>query len=141
MRLIVLHLPNEPQPPTTVLNEKKKNRGAVELMSEVFAPVQTLLNTRGARGTQAVSFLRGEPKVELLSLRPCTDKVTAPLGWVLSGQVRSDMAKQLTQCKEAGGNCAGARIAWVVGLVNGDSTTELLKEFGQPAVCPAAKIQ
>jgi hypothetical protein len=141
MRLIVLHLPNEPQPPTTVLNEKKKNRGAVELMSEVFAPVQTLLNTRGARGTQAVSFLRGEPKVELLSLRPCTDKVTAPLGWVLSGQVRSDMAKQLTQCKEAGGNCAGARIAWVDGLVNGDSTTELLKEFSQPAVCPAAKIQ
>ena len=141
MRLIVLHLPNEPEPPTTVLNEKKKNRGALELMSEVFAPLETLLNTRGARGTQAVSYLRGEPNVELLSLRPCTDKVTAPLGWVLSGQVRSDMAEQLTQCKEAGGNCAGARIAWVDGLVNGDSTTPLLKEFSQPAVCPAAQIQ
>jgi hypothetical protein len=141
MRLIVLHLPNEPESPTAVLNEKNKNRGAVELMSEVFAPVQTLLNTRGARGTQAVSFLRGEPKVELLSLRPCTDNVTAPLGWVLSRQVRADMARQLTQCKEAGGNCAGARIAWVDGLVNGDSTTQLLKEFSQPPVCPAAKIQ
>jgi len=141
MRLIVLHLPNEPQPPTAVLNEKKKNRGALELMSEVFAPVQTLLNTRGARGTQAVSFLRGEAKVELLSLRPCTDKVTAPLGWVLSGQVRSDMAMQLIQCKKAGGNCAGAKIAWVDGLVNGDATTELPREFNQPAVCPAAKIQ
>jgi hypothetical protein len=141
MRLIVLHLPNEPEPPTVVLNERKRSGGTVELMSEVFAPVQTLLNTRGARGTQAVSFLRGEPKVELLSLRPCTDKVTAPLGWVLSGQVRSDMARQLTQCKEAGGNCAGARIAWVDGLVNGDSTTQLLKEFSQPPACPAAKIQ
>jgi hypothetical protein len=141
MRLIVLHLPNEPEPPTAVLNAKKRNRGAVELMSEVFAPVQTLLNTRGARGTQAVSFLRGEPKVELLALRPCTETVTAPLGWVLSAQVRSDMAKQLTQRKESGGNDAGARIAWVDGLVNGDSTTELQKEFSQPAVCPAAKIQ
>ncbi len=141
MRLIVLHLPNEPEPPTAVLNQEKRNRGAVELISEVFAPVQTLLNTRGARGTQAVSFLRGEPKVELLSLRPCTDKVTAPLGWVLSGQVRRDMAKQLTECREVGGNCAGARISWVVGLVNGDSTTALLKDFSQPPVCPAAKIQ
>jgi hypothetical protein len=67
--------------------------------------------------------------------------VTAPLGWVLSGQVRRDMAKQLTECREAGGNCAGARISWVVGLVNGDSTTALLQEFSQPPVCPAAKIQ
>jgi hypothetical protein len=141
MRLIVLHLPNEPEPPTAVLNEKRKTGGAIELLSEVFAPVQTLLNTRGARGTQAVSYLRGEPNVELLALRPCTDNVTAPLGWVLSAQVRSDMAEQLTRCKKAGGNCAGTRISWVDGLVNGDSTTRLQEEFSQPPVCPAAKTQ
>jgi len=43
MRLIVLHLPNEPQPPTAVLNEKKKNTGGIELMSEVFGPVAPVI--------------------------------------------------------------------------------------------------
>jgi hypothetical protein len=138
MRLIVLYLPNEPVPPSALLSSEKQQSGRFEVMSEVFAPVQTLLNTRGARGTQAVSFLHGEPAVSLLTLRPCTEHVTAPLGWVLSKQVRDEMRAQLGACRSASGegNCAGAKIRWAAQLVNESAESPLPSAFERPTDCP-----
>jgi hypothetical protein len=135
------NLPNEPEAATALLNREKRTSGRLEWMSETFAPVQTLLNTRGALGTQAVSFLRGEPNVQLLTLRPCTERVTAPLGWVLSEQVRHDMKKQLDACKEPDGNCAGAKIWWVEKILNEQASAPFLPVFDKPTVCPVPIVQ
>ena len=95
MRVIVLHLPNQPLAPSAALNRNEQRASGREFLSEALAPISTLLQTRGARGTQAVSYLQREPDVELQSIRPCTASVAAPLGWVLSEQVRANMKAQL----------------------------------------------
>ena len=53
-RLIVLHLANTPEIPSTRLNEQQQDSSGRAFFSEIFAPLVTLLHTRGARGTQAV---------------------------------------------------------------------------------------
>jgi hypothetical protein len=106
MRLIVLHLPNAPEIDSAILNEAHRNSSGRQWLSEALSPVLTLLYTREARGIQAVTYLRHEPNVELLSIRPCTVNVAAPLGWVLSEQVREEMKMQLDDCTGLGDNCA-----------------------------------
>jgi hypothetical protein len=135
LRLIVLHLPNDPDTPSAQLNAQQRSLSRLEFLSEVFAPPQTLLNTRGARGTQAVSHLRGTSGVELLSIRPCRVHVTAPLGWVLSGEVRAEMSGQLVSCHNVGMHCAAERLQWVAGLVNGDGATPYPSALKSPALC------
>jgi hypothetical protein len=119
LQVIVLHLPNDPEPPSAGLEQRPRARSGYELLSEIFAPVTALLNTRGARGTQAVSYLHGEPAVGLLSIRPCTSHANAPLGWVLSEEVRQEMKQQLQTCDGVGKNCAADRLRWVEGWVKG----------------------
>jgi hypothetical protein len=63
----IVHLPNAPAAPSAQLNRAKLSSSRLEFLSESFAPAQSLLATRGARGTQAVSHLRGERGVELLA--------------------------------------------------------------------------
>jgi hypothetical protein len=135
LRLIVLHLPNDPETPSAQLNAQQRSFSRLEFLSEVFAPPQTLLNTRGARGTQAVSYLRSQPGIELLSIRPCRVHVTAPLGWVLSGEVRHEMSGQLESCHNVGAHCAAERLQWVAGLVNGNAAAPLPSDFNRPPLC------
>jgi predicted acylesterase/phospholipase RssA len=120
MRVIVLHLPNQPEIPSTSVRNDRQASGR-EFLSEALAPILTLLQTRGARGTQAVDYLRHEPDVELLSISPCTVNVAAPLGWVLSEQVRGEMKAQLHDCGALGDNCAAPRIEWIKKILTGDA--------------------
>jgi len=135
MRVIVLHLPNQPEIPSTLLDRNERLSGGREFLSEVAAPVQALLQTRGARGTQAVSYLNREPGVELLSIRPCTVNVSAPLGWVLSEQARGEMKAQLNECGALGDNCAAPRLAWVKRILSGDPGAPYLSKFDQSPAC------
>jgi hypothetical protein len=135
MRLIVLHLPNQPEIPSAIANEKQRNSSSLEWMSEALAPVQTLLQTRDARGTQAVSYLRGELQVQSLSIRPCTVNVAAPLGWVLSEQVRHEMKIQLHDCTGLGNNCAAPRLDWVRKILTDNGTAPYSPTFDEPTRC------
>lgn len=137
MRVIVLHLPNEPDVPSATLNKRKRDASTREFMSEALAPIQTLLQTRGARGTQAVSFLHGDPQIPLLSIRPCTINVLAPLGWVLSKQVRDDMSTQLKACGTLGDNCAAPRLNWVKAILNGAPNAPYVSKFDASPACAA----
>lgn len=139
MRLIVLHLPNEAQVASADLNEEQRSFSRLEFLSEIFAPIQALLNTRSARGTQAVSHLRTEPGLELLSIGPCRVHVSAPLGWVLSRQVRHDMSHQLTRCDGVGAHCAAERLQWVEELLNGKSDTPYPPDLTRPPQCSATQ--
>jgi len=89
MRVIVLHLPNQPYPQSATLNANQQAASDREFLSEAWAPISTLLQTRAARGTQAVSYLQREPDVELHSIPPCTGIVAAPLGWHAASAVRT----------------------------------------------------
>jgi hypothetical protein len=143
-KLIVLHLPNEPEKASDISDQRAREKGSSgrwERMSEILAPINALLQTRAARGTQAVKFLQGEPGVQLVSLRPCTEQVTAPLGWVLSSQVRKDMKAQLDACKDPDGNCAGAKIRWVEKILNEDASTAMPAVFNEPTACPTPKVR
>jgi hypothetical protein len=135
MRVIVLHLPNEGAVASAALNAAPRPFGGLEFASEVLAPIETLLYTRGARGTQAVEYLRREPKVTVLSVRPCTVKVAAPLGWVLSKQVRRGMDDQLTDCRGLGANCAAARVRWLQGVIRGHGDATYLPTFNESPTC------
>jgi hypothetical protein len=119
MRVIVLHLPNQPEIPSATLNRNERQASGREFLSEALAPILTLLQTRAARGTQAVSYLQREPYVELQSIRPCVASVAAPLGWVLSEQVRADMKAQLDEHRAAGAKCAAPRLQWVRQILSG----------------------
>jgi hypothetical protein len=141
MRLIVLHLPNEAQVASAQLNEEQRSFSRLEFLSEMFAPIQALLNTRGARGTQAVSYLRAEPGLELLSIRPCRVHVSAPLGWVLSSEVRHDMSDQLSRCDGVGAHCAAERLQWVEELLNGKGDTPYPPDLTRPPQCAPTEKQ
>lgn len=140
MRVIVLQLPNEPEIPSVHLKEQH-SISRLEFLSEVFAPVQALLNTRGARGTQAVSYLRGEPRVELLSIGPCRVNVRAPLGWVLSREVRQDLSDQLIRCDGVAAHCAAERLRWVEGLLNHSGEAVYPPAFSRSPTCGATGNQ
>ncbi len=69
-----------------------------EFMNEVYSPVATMLNTRGARG----SYARDEIKKYAqnlgglyLEVGLCGDKGPLPLGWTLSDAAKNNMEQQL----------------------------------------------
>ena len=69
-----------------------------EFMNEVYSPVATMLNTRGARG----SYARDEIKKYAQNLGGlymeaglCGDKGPLPLGWTLSDAAKNNMEQQL----------------------------------------------
>jgi hypothetical protein len=118
LRLIVLHLPNEPVNTSATAGDWSGGR---DFLGETLDPVRALLATRVARGTQAVEALRREheriPEVRLLSIAPCRLQAALPLGWVLSAQVRRDLAAQVQSCRGVGAGCAAERIAAVAALL------------------------
>ena len=78
-----------PEGPSTAFNAEK-------WANEVLSPLRALLNTRGARGEQAVGDVRNErlpfgPLPTLLEFRLVQVNVPIPLGWVLSYQSRNAM--------------------------------------------------
>ena len=69
-----------------------------EFMNELYSPVATMLNTRGARG----SYARDEIKKYVrnmgglyLEVGLCGDKGPLPLGWTLSDAAKNNMEQQL----------------------------------------------
>jgi len=78
-----------PEGPSTRFNAER-------WANEVLSPLRALLNTRGARGEQAVGDVRNEQLPvggfpTLLEFRLVQTDVPIPLGWVLSYQARSAM--------------------------------------------------
>jgi hypothetical protein len=126
--------------PSATLNRNEQQRADREFLSEALAPISTLLQTRGARGTQAVSYLQRDPDIELQSIRPCTASVAAPLGWVLSEQVRVSMKAQLDGYNAIGDKCAVPRlIMWVKQILSGEPNA--LYSSAESAVGSASKPQ
>jgi len=136
MNVIVLHLPNEPiNSPASLV----KNRGTVtgdEWLEEVLSPVRALMATRGARGTQAIGYIRDDPGVQLLTVVPCRLHAGAPLGWVLSGLVRQDFKDQLQSCHGLGNDCAAERLKTVERILTGNGTM-LPPTYSAPTSCSA----
>jgi hypothetical protein len=102
MRLIVLHIPNSPPnvPPKHV-------RGRVWL-SESLSPVRALLAVRGAHATQSVEFMKNGADDKGMSFDTGSlyqMQSELPLGWVLSGQVQSQIRQQLTACARNASDC------------------------------------
>jgi hypothetical protein len=118
IRLIVLHLPNEP---VDAGGTASGWSGGRRVLGEMLDPVRALLATRVARGTQAVAALRREherePRVRLLGIAPCRLQAALPLGWVLSAQVRRDLRTQVRSCRGVGAGCAAERVAAVRALL------------------------
>ncbi len=78
-----------PEGPSTKFNAER-------WANEVLSPLRALLNTRGARGEQAVGDVRNERLPvgglpTLVEFRLVQTDVPIPLGWVLSYQARSAM--------------------------------------------------
>lgn len=135
MRLIVLHLPNEEDKPSAKLNEEQRSSNGHVWFSEILAPVRTLLHARGARGTQAVAYLQSEkPAVELLTIRPCRLHDNAPLGWVLSPEVRNELKRQLQSC-DGLGECAFNRLNWVKNQIAHNGISPSTPEFETANAC------
>ena len=86
--------------------------------NEVLSPVRALLNTRGARGEQAVGDIRNEQGLvgtlpTLLEFRLVQRDVPIPLGWVLSYQARNAMDGAM---ETKGNQWARAQIAQWLGV-------------------------
>jgi hypothetical protein len=141
MRVIVLHLPNQPDVPSATLDRNEQQASGREFLSEAWSPISTLLQTRGARGTQAVSYLQRESEVEVQSIRPCTASVAAPLGWVLSEQVRANMKAQLDGHGAVSDGCVVPRlIMWVKQILSGEPGKPYCEKLNGVEVCAAVKI-
>lgn len=85
---------------------KKSNRFA----NEVLSPLWGLLNTRGARGVQAVGDLSQTARMlgfPLIELRLFPRNVPLPLGWVLSGPAMDTIDVAMTSER---GNVAGVNV-------------------------------
>jgi hypothetical protein len=85
---------------------KKLNRFA----NEVLSPLWGLLNTRGARGVQAVGDLSQTTRMLgflLVELRLFPRNVPLPLGWVLSGPAMNTIDAAMTSER---GNVAGVNV-------------------------------
>jgi hypothetical protein len=98
MRVIVLHIPNEPPnapvPRGSLLNGR-------ELLSESLSPVRALLAARGAHARQSVEFMKNGADDNHLSFVAATlyrTQSDLPLGWVLSKHVQGQISDQLTRC-------------------------------------------
>ncbi len=124
MRIVVLHLPNEPPNPSAALINSKVAVSGRVLMSETLSPLRTLLATRGARGNQAIGFLSNQKEVTVVSVRPCRLRGDLPLGWVLSRAVQTDLDRQLGSCERVGRHCAAEKIEGVEALLKGDEGKE-----------------
>jgi len=61
-------------------------------------------------------------------VRPCRLHGDLPLGWVLSGQVREDMRRQLGSCNGVGAHCAAEKIGVVEALLAGKGADPVVKE-------------
>jgi hypothetical protein len=138
IRIIVLHLPNEPLDAGAVARDWSGGR---EFLGETLDPVRALLATRVARGTQAVEALRREhervPEVRLLSIAPCRQAAPLPLGWVLSAQVRHDLRAQVLSCLGVGAGCAAERIAALRTLLAGGDAAALEPLYESAPRCVA----
>ena len=101
MRVIVLHIPNDPPnapvPHGSLLNGR-------ELLSESLSPVRALLAARGAHARQAVEFMKNgadDNRVTFVEATLYRAQSDLPLGWVLSQHVQVQIRDQLTTCARA----------------------------------------
>jgi predicted acylesterase/phospholipase RssA len=94
MRLIVLHIPNDPP------NDRPDTAGGSGRVAlpETLSPIRALLATRGAHATQAIEFMRGTTGSEQITLTLNRAQAALPLGWVLSDLVRTQIRAQTTEC-------------------------------------------
>jgi hypothetical protein len=117
-RIYVLYLRNNPSTdPDSPRDPADPNRDSSPdlALNEVLSPVRALLDTRDARGTLAMTELRGaaenltaDSRAHFFELGLCEhsrgsrQKASLPLGWTLSETSRSAMADQLDQgCEQA----------------------------------------
>jgi hypothetical protein len=112
MRVIVLHIPNDPPnapvPRGSLLNGR-------ELLSESLSPVRALLAARGAHARQSVEFMKNgadDNHVTFLAATLYRTQSDLPLGWVLSQHVQAQIRDQLETCARAAPptNCAANSI-------------------------------
>jgi hypothetical protein len=101
MRVIVLHIPNDPP-------NAPERRGSLlngrELLSESLSPVRALLAARGAHARQSVEFMKNgadDNRVTFVAATLYRTQSDLPLGWVLSQHVQAQMRDQLTTCARA----------------------------------------
>jgi len=98
---LVIHISNEPVNPK--LAPETLDRAAEHpmisphaWMNELLSPLWTMLNTRGARGTYARETVHWHVGADnFFHFGLCRESANAPLGWVLSGSTRTNMASQL----------------------------------------------
>jgi hypothetical protein len=121
MRLIILHIDNDPQNPRASMVDWNRFAGGRVWLGEALSPVRSLLNTRPARARQATQFLAlsnddgvSSSFIDIMVWRGDTD---LPLGWSLSSEARAEMDRQLqlpcpTYTEE--GKCAAAQFADVL---------------------------
>ncbi|HEU4627418.1 MAG TPA: hypothetical protein VFS52_21870 [Steroidobacteraceae bacterium] len=109
MRIIVLHIPNDPPnapvPRGSVLNGR-------ELLSESLSPVRALLATRSAHARQSIEFMKNgadDNRFTFVAATLYRSKSDLPLGWVLSEHVQDQIRDQLTTCAPAT-DCAARAI-------------------------------
>lgn len=83
--------------------------------NEVMSPIRTMLATRGAHGTVAVTQLARGTESTSFTLVQHPDEVTFPLGWLLAARTRDLIDKQMgPRSKENGANVR--QIASVLGV-------------------------
>jgi hypothetical protein len=123
MRLIVLHIDNDPQNPRKARPDWSSVDGGRVWLGEALSPVRVLLNTRPARARQATRFLEASNNDRSSSYffdvdvwRGSTD---LPLGWSLSSQARAEMDAQLKlPCPSYSALCAAKQIQNVVDILH-----------------------
>lgn len=125
MRVILIHIRNDPPNARAPLIDWSKVARGRAWLSETFSPVQALLNTRAARATQAVEYLRASGlKGELTFFEPTLyrDRTDLPLGWALSRSVCAEMERQLSTCVANGRTaCAADVIPKIINAMYGQS--------------------
>ena len=107
---IVIHISNEPVdssagPDTLQAAVENPNIAPHRWLNEVFSPLWTMLNSRGARGAYARETVRWHVGPEnFLHFGLCRRSANVPLGWVLSQSTRERMEAQLLteSCRSAG---------------------------------------
>src|SRR5204863_4178354 len=82
---------------STVTSLNKTGSKRHDFLSEVLAPIQSMLHTREARGSYAKDLIEfGEPLVDaVIPFNLVTTDVPLPLGWQLSRGAADEMNKQL----------------------------------------------
>jgi hypothetical protein len=121
MSVVVLHLRNDPPNASAAARQTAAPSSGRAWLSEMLSPLRALLATRGARGAQAVEYLRREAGVQLLTVQPCRLHGDLPLGWVLSKTAQRDMQQQLQSCQDVGAHCAKEKLDDIDALLDGRS--------------------